>query len=109
MVRRVSHCRLCCWADHRSVSFLKFECCSLGGATDAAAAALIAEIDGDLSSDERLAEVVEKLRNHPVAEEAYAEAKRWAQEAIAALDVLPEGQTKRALAHFANAVVDRDN
>jgi heptaprenyl diphosphate synthase len=77
--------------------------------TDAAAAALIAEIEGDLSSDERLAEVVEKLRNHPVADEAYAEAKRWAQEAIAALDVLPEGQTKRALAHFANAVVDRDN
>lgn len=77
--------------------------------TDAAAAALIAEIDGDLSSDARLAEVVEKLRNHPVADEAFGEAKRWAQEAIVALDVLPEGQTKRALVHFANAVVDRDN
>ena len=78
-------------------------------ATDESAAALLAEIDGDLSSDERLAEVVVKLRNHPVADEAFEEAKRWANEAIAALDVLPDGQTKRALIHFAGAVVDRDN
>lgn len=76
---------------------------------DAAAQALLAEIDGDLSSDERLAEVVAKLREHEVADEAYAEAKRWADEAIAALATLPDGQTKRALIHFAQAVVDRDN
>jgi heptaprenyl diphosphate synthase len=76
---------------------------------DSEAAALLAEIDSDLSSDERLAEVVAKLRGHPVADEAFAEAKRWANEAIEALAVLPDGQTKRALTHFANAVVDRDN
>ena len=78
-------------------------------ATDPSAAALLAEIDGDLSSDERLAEVVAKLRNHEVADEAFVEAKRWANEAIAALEPLPEGQTKRALIHFAQAVVERDN
>ena len=77
--------------------------------TDAEAAALVEEIDSDLSSDQRLAEVVAKLRNHPVAEEAFAAAKRWAESAIEALSVLPEGQTKRALTHFANAVVERDN
>ncbi len=77
--------------------------------TDAEAASLVEEIDSDLSSDQRLAEVVAKLRNHPVAEEAFAEAKRWAESAIEALSVLPEGQTKRALTHFANAVVERDN
>jgi heptaprenyl diphosphate synthase len=77
--------------------------------TDSEAAALLAEIDSDLSSDERLAEVVAKLRKHQVADEAFAEAKRWANEAIDALAVLPDGQTKRALTHFANAVVDRDN
>ena len=77
--------------------------------TDAVAAELVAEIDSDLTSDERLAQVVTKLRNHEVAELAYVEAKRWAEEAIAALDVLPEGQTKRALVHFAQAVVDRNN
>ena len=78
-------------------------------AADPSAAALLAEIDGDLSSDERLAEVVAKLRNHAVADEAFVEAKRWAHEAIAALEPLPEGQTKRALIHFAQAVVERDN
>jgi heptaprenyl diphosphate synthase len=77
--------------------------------SDPTAAALLAEIDGDLSSDERLAEVVAKLRNHPVAEEAFEAAKRWADEAIEALDALPDGQTKRALIHFAQAVVNRDN
>lgn len=77
--------------------------------TDAAAAELVAEIDSDLTDDDRLAQVVAKLRNHEVAELAYLEAKRWAEEAIAALDVLPEGQTKRALVHFAQAVVDRNN
>lgn len=77
--------------------------------SDPTAAALLAEIDGDLSSDERLAEVVAKLRNHPVADEAFEAAKRWADEAIQALDALPDGQTKRALIHFAQAVVNRDN
>ncbi len=70
---------------------------------------LLAEINGDLSSDEKLAAVVKKLREHPVADEAYQEAIRWANEAIAALDVLPDGQTKRALVHFAEAVIKRDN
>jgi heptaprenyl diphosphate synthase len=56
-----------------------------------------------------LAEVVAKLRNHPVADEAFEAAKRWADEAIEALDTLPDGQTKRALIHFAQAVVNRDN
>jgi heptaprenyl diphosphate synthase len=77
--------------------------------TDPSAASLLAEIDGDLSSDERLAEVVAKLRNHEVADEAFVEAQRWAHEAIAALEPLPDGQTKRALIHFAQAVVERDN
>lgn len=70
---------------------------------------LLAEINGDLSSDEKLAAVVKQLREHPVADEAYQEAIRWANEAIAALDVLPDGQTKRALVHFAEAVIKRDN
>lgn len=77
--------------------------------TDAASQELLAEIDGDLTSDEALAAVVKKLREHEVAREAHEEAIRWANEAIAALDSLPDGQTKRALVHFANAVIKRDN
>lgn len=77
--------------------------------TDTASLALIEKIDGDLTSDEALNEVVVLLRNHSVADEAYQEAIRWANEAIAALECLPDGQTKRALIHFAEAVIKRDN
>lgn len=77
--------------------------------TDEASKRLLAEIDGDLTSDEQLANVVKQLREHEVAEEAYQEAIRWANEAIAAIDCLPDGQTKRALVHFAEAVIKRDN
>lgn len=77
--------------------------------SDEASKQLLSLIDGDLSSDEQLANVVKKLREHEVAEEAHEEAIRWANDAIAALDVLPDGQTKRALVHFAEAVIKRDN
>lgn len=77
--------------------------------SDEASKQLLSLIDGDLSSDEQLANVVKKLREHEVAEEAHQEAIRWANDAIAALDVLPDGQTKRALVHFAEAVIKRDN
>ena len=77
--------------------------------TDSEASTLLAEIDSDLSDDSKLASVVARLRKHEVADQAYLEAKRWADEAIAALAVLPEGPTKRALVHFAQAVVERDN
>ena len=77
--------------------------------TDHESKRLLELIDGDLSSDEQLAAVVKKLREHEVADEAYNEAIRWANEAIAALASLPDGQTKRALVHFAEAVINRDN
>jgi heptaprenyl diphosphate synthase len=77
--------------------------------TDAASAALLAEIDGNLEDDRVLREVVAKLRNHEVAELAYLEAKRWADDAVTALAPLPEGPVKKALTVFATAVVDRNN
>jgi heptaprenyl diphosphate synthase len=77
--------------------------------SDSDAAALLARIEGDLTNDETLAQVVIELRNHPAAEEAEAEARRWAAKAIAAIDPLPEGSVKQALVTFANAVVDRTN
>lgn len=77
--------------------------------TDSAAKTLLDRIDGDLSSDETLAQVVIDLRNHPAAQAAEAEARRWAAKAIAAIDPLPEGSVKQALVTFANAVVDRTN
>ena len=77
--------------------------------TDSEAADLVEFIDSGLEDDAKLAQAVARLRNHPVAEAAYQEAKRWADEAIADLDSLPESAVKAALRNFAEAVVDRSN
>ncbi|GAA1346715.1 polyprenyl synthetase family protein [Falsarthrobacter nasiphocae] len=65
-------------------------------------------VDGDLSSDEALADTVAALAAHPVAEESWAIARSWADEAVAALAPLPESTVKAALTSFAHAVVHRD-
>lgn len=77
--------------------------------TDSAAAELVEFIDSGLEDDAKLAEAVKRLREHEVAEQAYQQAKRWADEAVAALAPLPDSNVKSALKNFAEAVVDRDN
>lgn len=76
---------------------------------DDEAVSLLALIDGGLEDEARLQEALVRLRNHPVAEQAYLEAKRWADEAVASISVLPDGPVKNALALFAQAIVDRNN
>ena len=49
----------------------------------------------------------EVLGAHPVTEQSWAVARRWADEAMTALEPLPEGVVKESLANFALAVVDR--
>jgi heptaprenyl diphosphate synthase len=44
-----------------------------------------------------------------VTERTYKEAKRWASEAISALDDLPNGAVRQALTSFAEAVIERSN
>jgi heptaprenyl diphosphate synthase len=68
---------------------------------------LLALLDGDLSDDGRLAECVQRLREHPATDAARQEAVRWAREAVAGLAPLPEGSAKDALSAFADAVVAR--
>ncbi|RZT60789.1 heptaprenyl diphosphate synthase [Microcella alkaliphila] len=84
--------------------------------TDADAAALLLRIEqsvngADDESDPVLeaefAAAVAELRAHPVTERTYDEARRWASDAVAALDTLPAGPVKKALTKFAEAVVDR--
>jgi heptaprenyl diphosphate synthase len=77
-------------------------------AGDIAAADVLTLVDGDLSSDEALAEAVTALREHPVTAQSWAVAREWADAAIAALDPVPDGIVKTALASFADAVVSRD-
>lgn len=79
------------------------------GDGDIEAISLLALIDGGLNDDARLQEALVRLRSHPVANLAYLEAKRWADEAVVAIKDLPEGSVKNALEQFAQAVVDRTN
>ena len=74
--------------------------------TNAASRRLVESIDAGLTP-ESLPAVVVALREHPATQQAYQEAKEWANQAIAALAPLPEGPVKQALAVFAQAVVDR--
>jgi len=69
--------------------------------------ALVERLDGDLSSDEALGEVVAALREHAVVAETRTLAERWAREAADVLAPLPEGTVKGALEHFANSLVHR--
>ena len=76
-------------------------------AGDARAAEVVTRLDADLSDDAALAAAVEALRAHPVTEQARAEAARWAREAVAALDPLPDVPARAALRAFAEAAADR--
>lgn len=69
--------------------------------------ALLADIDGDLASDEALASVVARLRVHPVVDETAALAHEWVARARDAISALPEGEVKEALHSFADALVAR--
>jgi heptaprenyl diphosphate synthase len=76
---------------------------------DPASAKLVEIIDGGLDGDSALNEVLEQMRKHPATERAFQEAKRWADQAIAALEDLPEGPVREALKNFADAVIERQN
>lgn len=51
--------------------------------------------------------VVTDLRQHDVTRETEHTAERWGAEAVAALDVLPEGQVKASLVRLADSVIHR--
>ncbi|MFJ6696130.1 polyprenyl synthetase family protein [Streptomyces sp. NPDC091272] len=68
---------------------------------------LCALLDGDLSGDEELAEVLRRLRAHPALEQARRDTVRYAEEARATLAPLPECYAKSALAELCDAVVHR--
>ncbi len=68
---------------------------------------LIADIDGDLSDDGVLADVVARLAAHPVVDETSAKAREWAVRAEESVAPLPDGQVKAAFTAFADALVAR--
>lgn len=81
-------------------------------ATDPAAAALLARIrddadDESAEADADLQLAIAELYAHPVTQATREEARRWAAEAVAALEILPAGPVKQALSAFAEHVVSR--
>lgn len=76
---------------------------------DPADAELLALIDGDLTSDEALAEVLVRLRAHPIMAEALAEVERHAALAREHLAPLPECEAKETLLRVADELVTRSS
>ncbi len=68
--------------------------------------AIQAAADG-VDADADFEGAVAELREHPVTDATLAEARRWAAEAVAALEPLPDGPVKKALVKFAETVVER--
>jgi heptaprenyl diphosphate synthase len=78
--------------------------------TDAASAALLARLERGLAADadaDAFTTAVAELHAHPVTAATLAEARRWADDAVAALAPLPEGPVKKSLTRFAQAIVER--
>jgi heptaprenyl diphosphate synthase len=77
------------------------------GTLDAAGERALELLEGDLSPDEALAEAVEAVAAHEVLEETRAAARQWADDAVADLQVLPEGTVRESLGDLATMLVDR--
>lgn len=77
------------------------------GTLDEAGAEILTLLDGDLRSDERLAELVTLLAAHPVIDRTRDLAREWAHKALDSLADLPDSDAKEALVAFAMLMVDR--
>ena len=77
-------------------------------AVRAEAERVLEQLEGDLSSDEALAEAVSAVVAHPVTQQAWEVARSWSARAKEAIASLPESTVKTALVSFADAVVDRE-
>lgn len=77
------------------------------GTLDEEGREILADLAGDLSSDEALASVVARLRHHDVLDETRDLARAWCDGAVALLDGLPDGEARTALVAFAHLMVDR--
>jgi heptaprenyl diphosphate synthase len=78
-------------------------------ADDAESVSLITRIDSAIEAqdDSAFAALIDELRASRHTTETVASARRWATEAVDALDILPDGLPKQALVRFASRVIDR--
>jgi heptaprenyl diphosphate synthase len=80
-------------------------------ATDAESVSLVARIDAAIEANDpdTFAGLMDELRGSRHTVETIASARRWATEAVEALEILPDGLPKKSLARFASRVIDRTN
>ena len=78
-------------------------------ADDAESVSLVARIDAAIAAndDSGFATLIDELRASRHTTETVASARRWATEAVDALEILPDGLPKQALVRFASRVIDR--
>jgi heptaprenyl diphosphate synthase len=84
--------------------------------TDSDASELLTRLERELQAEfygegdeAELAASIAEVREHPVTEQTLEEARRWARDAVDALEPLPEGPVKKALTRFAQTIVERSN
>lgn len=84
--------------------------------TDPAAAALLERLESHVIGAEDASEpspesvaAIADLREHAVTRRTLDEAHRWAHDAVAALDPIPDGPVKKALVRFAETIVERSS
>ncbi|MHA6693875.1 polyprenyl synthetase family protein [Homoserinimonas sp. A520] len=82
--------------------------------TDADAARLYERVRPEVASthdsdDPEFIQAIAELREHPVTRRTLDEAHRWADEAVAALAVVPAGPVKKALTRFAESIIERSS
>jgi heptaprenyl diphosphate synthase len=77
------------------------------GQADASTRELYAELQGDLSDDGHLAELVERLSVHEVVEETRLQARQWSKVASGHVESLTDDRVKSALITFAEMLVNR--
>lgn len=77
------------------------------GELDSDGAGLLSDLDGDLSSDAVLADVLARLREHEVVVQARELAQQWSARAVAELEPVPDSMAKRGLVAFADLLADR--
>ena len=68
---------------------------------------ILSMLDGDLSSDQALAALVERLREHDVVSQTRELARQWCDSSLECIADLPDGEAKQALISFAHLMVDR--
>ncbi|MGP9682656.1 MULTISPECIES: polyprenyl synthetase family protein [unclassified Brachybacterium] len=74
---------------------------------DARSLEIVARLDGDLSEDDALDELVTMLREDPALQETRELAERTADEAVEILGELPSGPVRDALVEFTRSLVQR--